>query len=117
MSSQDRPKSSPSRKPSQTAATKSASRRSPFAAFRNFSFFAVKSVYLENTSKQFDLADPDNTLAYVDRCTAFEDGSSTLMRTKRASESGSQCSWTSPRARSTRRPSRQCSPSSDSSMA
>lgn len=35
----------------------------------------LKSVYLENTSKQFDLADPDNTLAYVDRCTAFEDGS------------------------------------------
>ena len=35
----------------------------------------LKSVYLENTSKQFDLADPSNTLAYVDRCTAFEDGS------------------------------------------
>lgn len=35
----------------------------------------LKSVYLENTSKQFDLADPANTLAYVDRCTAFEDGS------------------------------------------
>lgn len=35
----------------------------------------LKSVYLENTSRQFDDADPDNTLAYVDRCTAFEDGS------------------------------------------
>ena len=35
----------------------------------------LKSVYLENTSKQFDLTDPANTLAYVDRCTAFEDGS------------------------------------------
>ncbi|MFN4161304.1 MAG: phosphoglycerol transferase I [Stenotrophomonas sp.] len=37
--------------------------------------FDLKSVYLENTSKQFDQADPTNTLAYVDRCTAFEDGS------------------------------------------
>lgn len=37
--------------------------------------FELKSVYLENTSKQFEQADPDNTLAYVDRCTAFEDGS------------------------------------------
>jgi len=37
--------------------------------------FDLKSVYLENTSKQFDDADPANTLAYVDRCTAFEDGS------------------------------------------
>ncbi|WP_303637053.1 phosphoglycerol transferase I [Stenotrophomonas tuberculopleuritidis] len=35
----------------------------------------LKSVYLENTSRQFDDADPDNTLAYIDRCTAFEDGS------------------------------------------
>ena len=35
----------------------------------------LKSVYLENTSKQFEQADPANTLAYVDRCTAFEDGS------------------------------------------
>lgn len=35
----------------------------------------MKSVYLENTSRQFDDANPDNTLAYVDRCTAFEDGS------------------------------------------
>jgi phosphoglycerol transferase len=37
--------------------------------------WGLKSVYLENTSRQFDDADPDNTLAYVDRCTAFEDGS------------------------------------------
>ncbi|MCW4455659.1 phosphoglycerol transferase I [Flavobacterium sp. MXW15] len=35
----------------------------------------LKSVYLENTSKQFESADPEHTLAYVDRCTAFEDGS------------------------------------------
>ena len=38
--------------------------------------WALKSVYLENTSRQFDEADKDSTLAYVDRCTAFEDGSS-----------------------------------------
>lgn len=37
--------------------------------------WSLKSVYLENTSRQFDDASPDNTLAYVDRCTAFEDGS------------------------------------------
>ena len=37
--------------------------------------WALKSVYLENTSQQFEKADPANTLAYVDRCTAFEDGS------------------------------------------
>ena len=37
--------------------------------------WGLKSVYLENTSRQFDDANPDNTLAYVDRCTAFEDGS------------------------------------------
>ena len=37
--------------------------------------WALKSVYLENTSRQFDEADKDSTLAYVDRCTAFEDGS------------------------------------------
>lgn len=35
----------------------------------------LKSVYLENTSRQFDQAGSKNTLAYVDRCTAFEDGS------------------------------------------
>ncbi|MGV8959939.1 MAG: phosphoglycerol transferase I [Stenotrophomonas sp.] len=35
----------------------------------------LKSIYLENTSKQFDDADPAHTLAYVDRCTAFEDAS------------------------------------------
>ena len=38
--------------------------------------WSLKSVYLENTSRQFDEADKDSTLAYVDRCTAFEDGSS-----------------------------------------
>lgn len=38
--------------------------------------WALKSVYLENTSRQFEEADKDSTLAYVDRCTAFEDGSS-----------------------------------------
>jgi phosphoglycerol transferase len=37
--------------------------------------WALKTVYLENTSRQFDEADKDSTLAYVDRCTAFEDGS------------------------------------------
>ncbi|WP_225765223.1 phosphoglycerol transferase I [Stenotrophomonas sp. Marseille-Q4652] len=37
--------------------------------------WALKSVYLENTSQQFEKADPANTLAYVDRCTAFEDRS------------------------------------------
>ncbi|MFT4248121.1 MAG: phosphoglycerol transferase I [Pseudomonas sp.] len=36
----------------------------------------LKSVYLENTSRTFDSARPKNTFAYVDRCTAFEDGSS-----------------------------------------
>ncbi|HEY0334215.1 MAG TPA: phosphoglycerol transferase I [Stenotrophomonas sp.] len=35
----------------------------------------LKAMYLENTSKQFDRASSKNTLAYVDRCTAFEDGS------------------------------------------
>ncbi|WP_434212446.1 phosphoglycerol transferase I [[Pseudomonas] boreopolis] len=35
----------------------------------------LKSVYLENTSRKFDNARPKNTFAYVDRCTAFEDGS------------------------------------------
>jgi phosphoglycerol transferase len=35
----------------------------------------LKSVYLENTSRKFDEADPEHRLAYVDRCTAFEDGS------------------------------------------
>ncbi|KAF1015164.1 MAG: Phosphoglycerol transferase I [Stenotrophomonas maltophilia] len=37
--------------------------------------WGLKSVYLENTSRQFNDADPDNTLAYVDRYTAFKDGS------------------------------------------
>ncbi|MDV3469988.1 phosphoglycerol transferase I [Stenotrophomonas sp. C3(2023)] len=37
--------------------------------------WSLKSVYLENTSRQFEQADEDSTLAYVDRCTAFEDGS------------------------------------------
>lgn len=37
--------------------------------------WSLKSVYLENTSRQFEEADEDSTLAYVDRCTAFEDGS------------------------------------------
>lgn len=37
--------------------------------------WALKSVYLENTSRQFEEADQDSTLAYVDRCTAFEDSS------------------------------------------
>ncbi|MNV03050.1 phosphoglycerol transferase I [compost metagenome] len=35
----------------------------------------LKSMYLENTSRKFDEADPQHRLAYVDRCTAFEDGS------------------------------------------
>jgi len=35
----------------------------------------LKAMYLENTSKQFERAGSRNTLAYVDRCTAFEDGS------------------------------------------
>ncbi|HBK46964.1 MAG TPA: phosphoglycerol transferase I, partial [Xanthomonadaceae bacterium] len=35
----------------------------------------LKAVYLENTSRKFDNANPKNTFAYVDRCTAFEDGS------------------------------------------
>jgi len=35
----------------------------------------LKSVYLENTSRKFEEADPQHRLAYVDRCTAFEDGS------------------------------------------
>lgn len=35
----------------------------------------LKSVYLENTSRRFEEADPEHRLAYVDRCTAFEDGS------------------------------------------
>lgn len=37
--------------------------------------WALQSVYLENTSRKFDEADPNHRLAYVDRCTAFEDGS------------------------------------------
>ncbi len=37
--------------------------------------WALESVYLENTSRKFDEADPSHRLAYVDRCTAFEDGS------------------------------------------
>ncbi|EGD16734.1 hypothetical protein XGA_4699, partial [Xanthomonas hortorum ATCC 19865] len=32
-----------------------------------------KTVYLENTSRQFDRTHTEGTLAYVDRCTAFED--------------------------------------------
>jgi len=36
--------------------------------------WALQSVYLENTSRRFDEADPGHRLAYVDRCTAFEDG-------------------------------------------
>jgi len=35
----------------------------------------LKSVYLENTTRKFEEADPQHRLAYVDRCTAFEDGS------------------------------------------
>jgi phosphoglycerol transferase len=35
----------------------------------------LKSMYLENTSRKFEEADPEHRLAYVDRCTAFEDGS------------------------------------------
>lgn len=35
----------------------------------------LKNVYLENTSRQFDRTHSKGTLAYVDRCTAFEDGS------------------------------------------
>ena len=35
----------------------------------------IKAVYLENTSRQFERTNRRNTLAYVDRCTAFEDGS------------------------------------------
>lgn len=35
----------------------------------------LESMYLENTSRMFDEADPQHRLAYVDRCTAFEDGS------------------------------------------
>ncbi|KER88723.1 phosphoglycerol transferase I [Xanthomonas sp. WHRI 7064] len=35
----------------------------------------LKTVYLENTSRQFDRTRTEGTLAYVDRCTAFEDGS------------------------------------------
>ncbi|MBN8799322.1 MAG: phosphoglycerol transferase I, partial [Stenotrophomonas nitritireducens] len=37
--------------------------------------WALESVYLENTSRRFDEADPSHRLAYVDRCTAFEDAS------------------------------------------
>ncbi len=37
--------------------------------------WALKSMYLENTSRKFEEADPHHRLAYVDRCTAFEDGS------------------------------------------
>ena len=37
--------------------------------------WALQSVYLEDTSRKFDQADPSHRLAYVDRCTAFEDGS------------------------------------------
>jgi phosphoglycerol transferase len=36
---------------------------------------ALKSISLENTSKKFEEAASDRTLAYVDRCTAFEDES------------------------------------------
>ena len=36
--------------------------------------WALQSVYLEDTSRKFDQANPDHRLAYVDRCTAFEDG-------------------------------------------
>ena len=36
--------------------------------------WALQSVYLENTSRKFEEADPSHRLAYVDRCTAFEDG-------------------------------------------
>ncbi|KAB7768613.1 phosphoglycerol transferase I [Xanthomonas maliensis] len=35
----------------------------------------LQTVYLENTSRQFDRSPSKGTLAYVDRCTAFEDGS------------------------------------------
>lgn len=35
----------------------------------------LKSVSLENTSRKFEEADPTHRLAYIDRCTAFEDGS------------------------------------------
>ncbi|WP_043910528.1 hypothetical protein, partial [Xanthomonas hortorum] len=35
----------------------------------------LKTVYLENTSRQFDRTHTEGTLAYVDRCAAFEDGS------------------------------------------
>ncbi|MBD9535725.1 phosphoglycerol transferase I [Stenotrophomonas sp. STM01] len=35
----------------------------------------LASMYLENTSRKFEEADPTHRLAYVDRCTAFEDGS------------------------------------------
>ncbi len=35
----------------------------------------LASMYLENTSRKFEEADPRHRLAYVDRCTAFEDGS------------------------------------------
>ncbi|WP_293711586.1 phosphoglycerol transferase I [Stenotrophomonas sp. UBA7606] len=37
--------------------------------------WALKSMYLENTSRKFEEANPHHRLAYVDRCTAFEDGS------------------------------------------
>ncbi len=37
--------------------------------------WALKTVYLEDTTRQFEEADKGSTLAYVDRCTAFEDGS------------------------------------------
>ncbi|MGB3393173.1 MAG: phosphoglycerol transferase I [Stenotrophomonas sp.] len=37
--------------------------------------WALQSMSLENTSRKFDEADPGHRLAYVDRCTAFEDGS------------------------------------------
>ncbi len=33
----------------------------------------IKAMYLEDTSKHFALSEPENVLAYVDRCAAFDD--------------------------------------------
>jgi len=33
----------------------------------------IKAMYLEDTPKQFETSEPENVLAYVDRCAAFDD--------------------------------------------
>lgn len=37
--------------------------------------WSIKAIFLEDAPRQFERSDPDNLLAYVDRCTAFEDAS------------------------------------------